>query len=73
MLKKTKRIIFYVGGIVILIIVICLLAFSYKKTEKLKHQKQSPNKPTIPLTEPVFNNTSPNIIFRQKEKILIHN
>jgi len=64
MLKKTKRIIFYVSGIVILIIVICLLAFPYKKTKnnvKTQYQEQFPNKPTVPLTEPVLNNnTSPN-------------
>src|SRR5437764_1073068 len=58
MLKKTKRIIFYVGGIVILIIVICLLAFSYKKTKdmiKTRPQKQSSNKPIVPLTKPPAN------------------
>ncbi|RHZ36310.1 fructosamine kinase family protein [endosymbiont GvMRE of Glomus versiforme] len=58
MLKRTKKIIFLCGGIVIFVIVICLLAFSSKKTEngsKVQHQEKSPNKPIVPSTEPLDN------------------
>lgn len=55
-MKIRKKIFFYVGGTVIFITILLIIAFSYKeqhkeKNNKTQHEKFS-NQPIIPLTKP---------------------